>query len=159
MADNAATTTKKDPQQIMWKDRKHWAWFPWSFTVYTIKNERLYIKRGFFKTTYDETLLYRIVDVRLTRTLLQKIFGTGTISVFTRVDVGGEIKLENVKHSVQVKEYLSDMVEDIRNNKKVVGKEFYGAMGGPMIDTDGDGFPDDMADGPDDMDDIMPFHH
>ena len=160
MAESAAETTRRDPNQIMWKDRKHWMWFPWTFTVYSIKNERLYLKKGFFKTIYDETLLYRIVDVRLTRNLWQKLFGTGTISLFTRVDVGGEIRLENVKHSVQVKEYISDMVEDIRRSKNVVGKEFYGAMSGHhmMIDTDGDGIADDMADAPDSLDDIQTFH-
>lgn len=148
---------------IKWKDRKHWAWFPWSFTKYEVRNDRLYVQKGFFKTSYDETLLYRIVDIRLSRTLAQKIFGTGTVTLFTRVDVNHHIELVNIKHSRDVKEYLSDLIEEIRNRKKVVGKEFYGVMAGDhenhedlddidsleacsheMDDVDGDGIPDSM---------------
>ena len=113
---------------IKWRDRKHWAWFPWSFTKYEVRNDRLYVQSGLFKTSYDETLLYRIVDIRLSRTLWQKIFGTGTITLYTRVDVNNHIQLVNIKNSVDVKEYLSELIEEIRNRKKVVGKEFYGVM-------------------------------
>ncbi|MGN0165408.1 MAG: PH domain-containing protein, partial [Lachnospiraceae bacterium] len=74
------------------------------------------------------TLLYRIVDIRLTRTLAQKIFGTGTVTLFTRVDVNKHIELQNIKNPVEVKEYLSDLIEGIRNDKKVVGREFSGMM-------------------------------
>jgi hypothetical protein len=130
---------------IKWRDRKHWMWFPWSFTKYEVRNDRLYIQRGFFKTEFDETLLYRIVDLRLTRTFAQKIFGTGTITIFTRVDVNKEIYLTNIKNPVDVKDYLSDLVETARNSKKVVGKEFYGGLGGPHgVDLDGDGIPDEL---------------
>lgn len=137
--------------EIKWSDRKHWMWFPWTFTKYEIKNERLYVQRGFFKTSYDETLLYRVVDLRLERNFLQKIFGTGTITVFTKVDVAGEIKLENVKNSKDVKEYISDLVENTRKTKNVVGKEFFGAAGHHLMDSDGDGIPDatcHLEDGP-----------
>lgn len=148
-------------EEILWKDRKHWMWFPFSFTRYSVTKEHLNLDVGFFKTTYDETLLYRIVDVRLVRTFLQKIFGTGTVQVFSRVDTQKMIELKNIKHSKQVKQLISQLVEAVRNEKKVVGKEFYGIMGGPMggpmMDADGDGIPDmpdfdhdgpDMDDGP-----------
>lgn len=141
---------------IKWRDRKHWMWFPWSFTKYEVRNDRLYVQRGFFRTSYDETLLYRIVDIRLSRTLAQKIFGTGTVTLFTRVDVNRHIQLVNIKNSVDVKEYLSELIEEIRNRKKVVGKEFYGMMSGSghdhsdlddidaleNCDSDGDGVSD-----------------
>lgn len=132
--------------EVKWRDRKHWMWFPWTFTKYEVRNGRLYIQTGLFKTNFDETLLYRIVDIRLTRTLLQKIFGTGTVSLFTRVDVNREIKLENVKNPVEVKEYISDLVESIRDEKKVVGKEFSGMMCGGHHDADIDNDFDDDGD-------------
>ncbi len=149
-------------EEILWKDRKHWMWFPFSFTRYSVTREHLNLDVGFFKTTYDETLLYRIVDVRLIRTFLQKIFGTGTVQVFSRVDTQKMIELKNIKHPKQVKQLISQLVEAVRNEKKVVGKEFYGIMGGgmPMHDMDGDGIPDmpDFDDGPDDGPDGGPMH-
>ena len=129
----------------LWRDRKHFMWFPFSFTVYEVKKERLYIQRGLFSTSFDETLLYRITDIKLTRTLGQKIFGTGTIELCTTVDHDGHILLENIKKPMQVKELLSEAVEDARDKKKVIGKEFYGSHGMGMDslhDLDGDGEPD-----------------
>lgn len=40
---------------LIWEDRKHFMWFPWSFTKYYIENERLMIEAGLLKTTLDET--------------------------------------------------------------------------------------------------------
>ena len=140
------TKTPETPAATsLWRDRKHFMWFPFSFTVYEVKNDRLYIQRGLFSTSYDETLLYRITDVKLTRTLGQKIFGTGTIELCTTVDHDGHIQLENIKNPIQVKELLSEAVEDARDKKKVIGKEFYGGHGMGMdgiLDLDGDGEPD-----------------
>ena len=31
---------------LIWEDRKHFMWFPWSFTKYYIENERLMIEAG-----------------------------------------------------------------------------------------------------------------
>ena len=127
----------------LWRDRKHFMWFPFSFTVYEVKKDRLYIQRGLFSTSFDETLLYRITDIKLTRTLGQKIFGTGTIELCTTVDHDGHILLENIKKPMQVKELLSESVEDARDKKKVIGKEFYGGHGmDGLHDLDGDGEPD-----------------
>lgn len=141
-------------EEILWKDRKHHMWFPFSFTKYSVSKTSLQIQQGFFKTSYDETLLYRIVDLRLSRTLAQKFFGTGTIELFTRVDTQHVIQLKNIKHSKDVRRLLSTLIEQVRNEKNVVGKEFYGIMGGAhhlddgcpgnddMVDMDADGVPD-----------------
>ena len=39
--------------KIIWQDRKHFMWFPISFTKYEIKNDRLYQETGLFSTHYD----------------------------------------------------------------------------------------------------------
>ena len=137
------TTPPATTAASLWKDRKHFMWFPFSFTVYEVRNERLYIQKGLLSTSFDETLLYRITDIKLTRTLGQKIFGTGTIELCTTVDHDGHILLENIKNPIQVKDLLSEAVEDARDKKKVIGKEFYGSHGmDGLHDLDGDGIPD-----------------
>ena len=109
----------------VWKDRKHFMWFPISFTKYEIKNERLYQETGLFNTHYDELLLYRITDLCLKRSLAQKIFGTGTIVLSTKADSDKEVLLKNVKNPKEVKDLISHLVEEARDRKKVVGKEFF----------------------------------
>ncbi len=132
--------------KIIWKDRKHHLWFPFSFTRYYITEDRLMIKTGFFSTTLEETLLYRIVDLTCRQSFGGKIFGTGDIIIKTRVDSNPEIILHNVKRPMQVVQLISSTVEDVRSSRNVVGKEFYGGPGmpppPPMADSDGDGIPD-----------------
>lgn len=155
---------KQDNMKILWKDRKHRLWFPLSFTKYYIQNGRIYIEKGLLNSTSDQTLLYRITDMQLRRSFIQKICGTGTIILISNVDAMPRIVLENIKNPKKVYNNLANLVEEARTRKNVVGKEFY-ARGGH--DFDGPGghgpvppmppmdSPDD--DGPDYDDDYGPF--
>lgn len=116
--------------QRLWKDRKHVLWFPFSFLKYEVRNDRLYTQKGFFKTTFDEVLLYRITDIQLTRTFGQKLCGTGTITLCTKIDHETHIELKNIKKPKKVKELLSNAIEDCRQRNDVVAKEFLEMTGG-----------------------------
>lgn len=124
---------------ILWKDRKHHLWFPISFTSYYIEDDRLMIKKGLLSTTLDETLLYRIIDISFKQTLAGKIFGTGNVILKTKADASGEIVLENIKKPFDVRKMLSKLVEESRDKRNVVGKEFYSS---DHMDLDGDGICD-----------------
>lgn len=131
-----------NPNGYLWKDRKHHLWFPISFTSYYIEDDRLMIKQGFLNTTLDETLLYRIVDLTLRQSLAGKLFGTGDIILKTKVDATPEITLKNIKNPMEVRRMLSQAVEDCRQARNVVGKEFYGGPAHEHTDMDDDGFCD-----------------
>ena len=124
---------------ILWSDRKHHLWFPISFTSYYIEDDRLMIKKGLLNTTLDETLLYRNVDITFQQTLAGKIFGTGNVILRTKADASGEIVLENIAKPLEVRKMLSKMVEESRDKRNIVGKEFYSMDHG---DFDGDGVCD-----------------
>ncbi|MBO5252983.1 MAG: PH domain-containing protein [Clostridia bacterium] len=111
--------------EILWEDRKHWLWFPFSFTKYSLTEDRLYSQHGFFSTHYDELLLYRVTDICLTRTLGQKLCGTGTVTLTCRGDSQRVVEIRNIKDSVAVKNRMSRMIEEIREARAVVGREFY----------------------------------
>lgn len=114
------------PQEtVLWEDRKHHLWFPLSFTKYQLTDERLYTQTGLLNTHYDELLLYRIIDICLERSLGQKIFGTGTIILSTKADSQGTVMLQNISRPLEVKAILSQRVEEIRETRGVVGREFY----------------------------------
>ena len=134
------TSNSQEKHPTIWKDRKHHMWFPWSFTVYELKNERLYEQSGLFNTKYDELLLYRVTDVAMEQSFGQKIFGTGTVVLTSRVDSKQETRLVNIKNPKDVKETISDLVEQVRNKHRIVGKEFFGSE----INIDMD--PDAMMD-------------
>ena len=121
---------KEYDEEEIWKDRKRFMGMPLSFTKYSVKNNRLYQSTGLFSSTENELLLYRIVDLKLNRTLVNKLFGVGTITIFTRDDSEKEIQLIRIKKSRQVRDLLSKMVEEERRKLKIQGKEIYGSSKG-----------------------------
>ncbi len=126
-------------RNIIWSDRKRTIFgLPLSFTKYTLTDDRLFIQTGLFTTVEDEVRLYRILDVKLTRTLGQKIFGVGTIKVCSADKSLADFEITSVKNSAQVKEQLSELVEKNRVEKRVINRE-------SMFDNDGD--LDDADDG------------
>ena len=52
---------------------------PWTFTKYSLSEDRLFISTGLLSTKEDEVRLYRIMDLSLERKLWQRLFGLGTI--------------------------------------------------------------------------------
>ncbi len=140
--DRLSEYVKEEP--ILWHDRRRYLGLPLSFTRYSFDSNKFYLKRGLFNTTSDEVLLYRVLDIRLSRTLWQKIFGVGTIVLKTADQTTPVLEIKSVKDSERVKTALSNIVENERNEKRVLGKEMFGAAGHAGIDLDGDGIPDIM---------------
>lgn len=122
-------------EAILWKDRKRILGMPISFTVYSIDNNRLYVKKGLFNSIMDELLLYRILDIKLSRNLIQKIFRVGTITLSTADKTNPVLEIKNVKNSDKIRRLISNIVERERNEKRIMGKEMFGAAG---IDVTGD---------------------
>ena len=106
-------------------------------------SDRLFIEKGLVQSTEDEVRLYRILDIRLIRSLGQKMFGLGTIQISSSDKTMKNFELKNIKNSKYVKELLSEMVEKQRVEKRVVNREVMGGPGpGPDAFDDND-FDDD----------------
>ena len=112
----------QNEQEILWKDRKHHLWFPISFTKYYITGGRLHIKKGLLSTIHDETILYRVTDITLKRTLAHRIFGTGTIILKVQADAIPVQSLENIKYPEDVRTFLSELVDQERAKRNVDGQ-------------------------------------
>ena len=115
---------KKAKKTYLWQSRKrNFLGLPWSFTKYSLDEERLYINTGLFTSTEDEVRLYRITDVTLKRGLWQKIFGMGTIHCDSSDVTMQDFDIKNVKHSKEVKDMLSKLVDDSRLRNRVYTSE------------------------------------
>ena len=132
--------------EIIWQDRRRYLGLPISFTVYKFDANRFYEKKGLFNTKEEEILLYRILDVSLKRSLWQKIFGVGTIVLSTADQSTPVLEVKSVKNSDRVRRALSNIVEKERDEKRVLGKEMFGASGAFDV-LDGAGM-DHMVDHP-----------
>ena len=111
---------------ILWSDRKRWLLFglPWTFTKYTCTPEKFVVQSGILKQREDEIRLYRIMDLTLERTFLQRIFGLGTITCDTVDKSSPQLIIRNVKDSRRVKDLISNAVEEERIKKRVSSREF-----------------------------------
>ena len=129
--------------EILWADTKRWLGLPWTFTKYRVDGERRVCKKGFLKTETEEILLYRILDIKSTQTLGQKVCGVGTVTLYCTDKSTGVLTLENVKKPDQVRRFLSDLIEKKRTETGVKGREIFGTGAAPVHpDLDGDGVCD-----------------
>ena len=103
----------------LWHDRKRFLGLPLSFTRYALSEDRLFLKRGFISIKQDEIVLYRIRDLRLTRSLWQRIFGVGTVTVISTDKSIPELKLKNIRQPAEVKELIHENVEKMKIERRV----------------------------------------
>ncbi|MDD4541887.1 MAG: PH domain-containing protein [Eubacteriales bacterium] len=135
-----------EEEQILWKDRKRYLGLPISFTRYEVTSTRFIIRTGLFTTNTEEVLLYRVLDLKLKRTLWQKLFRVGTITIHTMDQTARLTEFKNIKGSEKVRQFLGKIVEAERDRKRITAREIYGSGFGESmdyeLDADGDGIPD-----------------
>ena len=105
--------------EYLWKDRKRYFGMPISFTRYCLSDDRLFLSEGFLTIKDDEILLYRIRDIATTRTLWQRLFGVGTVTVVSSDKTMPTLVLKNVKDPVFVKELIHKQVEEMKIQRRV----------------------------------------
>ena len=116
---------KNNVKNVIWSERKRNAFgLPWSFTVYSFTDDRLFIRKGFFRTIEDEVRMYRVLDITWSQNFRQKLFGLGTIILQTADRSSPVIELKNLKKSREVKEKLSELIEENREKKRVSNREY-----------------------------------
>ena len=110
---------------LLWYARKRlWCGLPWTFTKYGISEDRFFVESGLFNTREYEVRLYRIMNVSLHRTFLQKIFGLGTVHFDSSDKDLGCFDIKNIRDSEDVKEILSQQVEKERQRNRVTAREY-----------------------------------
>lgn len=114
------------------KERKRVLFFalPFSFTTYTITEKKLIYKTGLLSTNEDEILLYRVQDMSVKRSLLQRIFGLGTIEVHSQDKTLPMLTIKNIKNVNDFRAILSENVEKEKTRRKFRSTE--------ILDGDGD---------------------
>ena len=92
----------------MYKERKRCLFFglPLSFTTYTIEEDKVSIKKGLFRTVEDDTLMYRIQDVRLVTGFLERLFGLGTVVCYSSDVTDSNLELLHIRHAREIKDFI-----------------------------------------------------
>lgn len=114
--------------EYIWKDRKRYLGMPLSFTRYAMSEDRLFLSVGFLTIKDEETLLYRVRDISVSRSLWQRLFGVGTVTVSTSDKTTPILLLKNIKDPIHVKELLHEQVEQIKLARRMRVGEIIGDM-------------------------------
>jgi len=100
------------------KKRVKFFGLPLSFTKYTITDEKVTITSGFLSITEDDAYMYKIQDVRLTRSLAERLFKIGTITCYTGDTTHPELDMVHIKHSSEIKDFIMQASEESRRKRR-----------------------------------------
>lgn len=103
-------------------ERKRWLFFglPFTFTKYTVNEQVITVNAGLFSTTENDCYLYKIQDVELRTSLIERIFGLGTVACFTGDNTHPQLFLEHIKHAKEIKNYILHTSEEARRKRRTL---------------------------------------
>ena len=134
---------KKKSYNLIAKERQRTLFLglPLTFTVYSITDKKLLIKKGFLSKQYDEIMLYRITDLQMSNSFAQTVLGLGlgTITIFSKDTSDSKLVIKNIRNCREFYETLSDNLEKERLRYGVRASELIGGdpgHGGPDGDFD-----------------------
>ena len=111
------------------RERKRWVFFglPFTFTVYTIKDDLITIESGFLNKKENDCYMYKVQDVELIRTFWERIFGIGTVKCYTGDTTDKELYLAHIKNAKAVKDFILEASEIARLKRRTVNMVDIGA--------------------------------
>ena len=74
-----------EEEKIVYQERKRilFLGLPWTFTKYSITADMLTVNTGILRTEENDCYMYKVQDVMLTKTLMERIFGLATVVCYT----------------------------------------------------------------------------
>ncbi|MBE5822565.1 MAG: PH domain-containing protein [Butyrivibrio sp.] len=124
--------------ELRYSERSRWLLFglPWTFTKYEIRENDFTIIKGFFTVRENDCYMYKISDVEITRSLLQRMAGLSTIVLYTSDVTDRTIIMKNIRHGKEIKDFLLQASESARLRRRTVSMQNIGFGAGDIHDVD-----------------------
>ena len=108
-----------------YKEKKRSMFFglPWTFTSYTITDEIIPVDAGLLNKQENDCYMYKVIDVRLESSLLERIFGLGTVHCFTGDVTDQDLKLLHIRHAKEIKDFILKQSEQERMKRKTLNMQ------------------------------------
>ena len=106
-------------------EKKRWAFLglPLTFTKYKITEEIITVDSGLLKKVENDCYMYKVVDVRLEVSLLERIFGLGTVHCFSRDLTNPDLRLLHIKRAKEIKDFILKQSEEERLKRKTLNTQ------------------------------------
>ena len=129
-------TAPNGGMDMKYVEKKRWAFLglPLTFTTYTISEEYVTVDSGFLNKKQNDCYMYKIVDTRLCRSFLERIFGLGTVHCYGGDVTDPTLTLTHIKNAQEIKNYILEASEEARlrrrsmNTQDIAGHEYIDDM-------------------------------
>ncbi|MDO4322617.1 MAG: PH domain-containing protein [Lachnospiraceae bacterium] len=110
---------------MAYTEKKRWPFLglPWTFTKYTVSEEIITVNAGFLKRVENDCYMYKIVDVRLETSLLERIFGLGTVHCFSSDVTDPDLRIMHIKNAKEIKDYILRQSEAERLHRRTLNTQ------------------------------------
>ena len=125
MPEEMKRQTENKEAEVRYVERKRLLFFglPWTFTKYTITDDMLTVDEGFLTVEENDCYMYKVIDVRLETTLMERILGIGTIHCFTGDVTDPDLKLQHIKNAKEIKDFILKQSEQERLKRKTLNMQ------------------------------------
>ena len=122
MIGSTGVTTERDEVMVEFVERKRWLFLglPFTFTKYRIREDMITIEARLLKTIEDDCYMYKVQDVTHSASLLEKMFRLGTVVCHTGDTTHPILKLEHIRNSKTVKDFILKESEEARLKRRTV---------------------------------------
>lgn len=107
---------------IEFVERKRWLFLglPFTFTKYIVKEDMITIEAGFLRKVENDCYMYKVQDVEHTASLIERIFGMGTVVCYTGDTTHPRLVLEHIRNSRALKDFILKQSEEARMKRRTV---------------------------------------
>ncbi len=117
----------RDEIDYVWTDKKRTLFgLPISLTRYYLTETKFITQTGFFNIKEDEIDLYKIIDKSIRRSFWQRIFGCGTIIIYSKDADTPTKEVKSITNVRRVSEMIDKYANQMRDRYGIRGRDMYG---------------------------------